>query len=363
MTDSSASARGAGAGPVVSASGEVRLAFIGAGGIAATHATALAAGAPGGRLVAAADPDESRAGALVTAQNGMALSSGEALLDGLRAGRVEADALVVCAPPNVRRAVVGPALELGLDVLVEKPLAANVAEARELAALADRHGDRVTAVGYCHRFTPALLDMRRRVAAGDIGRPTRFENTFAFHHPAMAGSWFSDPEVSGGGSFLDTGCHSLDVFQFLLGRPEVVGAVFDRAWAGRGESSATVLVRSAAGADSAADVHGAGGSGGVGGVIQVGWLEPARFCVRLVGTEGSLFYDYENPEQLTRTAPSGEDESIPVETADVRFERQMAAFVGAVRDRRAAGEAGLATFADGLAVAEAVDAASAGRTL
>jgi predicted dehydrogenase len=229
-------------------------------------------------------------------------------------------------------------------VLVEKPLASSLDDARALAAAAERHPDRVAAVGYCHRFTPALLEAARRVAEGDIGRLTRFENTFAFHHPGMADAWFSDPATSGGGSFFDTGCHSLDVFQFLVGRPELVGIVTDHAWEGRGDSSATALVR-------AAD----GPACGVAGVILAGWLEPARFQVRLVGTEGGLFYDYERAEALVRTAPDGSTTAIPVETHEVRFERQLGAFLRAVQSRTPASEAGLASFGAGLSVAEAVD--------
>lgn len=324
----------------MAATGAVRLVFVGTGGIAKTHATA-ARGIEGVRVVAAVDPNPATLDSFIGSHEAPGFASFDEALTLIGDGELGADAVVVCAPPNIRRSVVEPSLERGLAVLVEKPLASTPDEARALAGLA-RSGGPATAVGYCHRFVPALLEMKRRLETGDLGRLTRFENTFAFHHPGMASAWFSDPAVSGGGSFLDTGCHSLDIFQFLVGSPERVAVLTDHAWPGRGESSATALFRA-----------GSGPHAGVAGVIQAGWLESTRFRVRLVGTEATFVYDYERPEVLLRLSNTGEREELAVETHEVRFARQLEAFAGAVREGKPAGEAGLADFADGLVVAEA----------
>jgi 1,5-anhydro-D-fructose reductase (1,5-anhydro-D-mannitol-forming) len=326
----------------------IRLGIIGAGGIARTHAGAISSSGQC-RIIAAADPNESALNGFVSETGSEGFATADLLLGACASGAIELDALVVCAPPKVRRSVIEPALAAGLDVLVEKPLAADVAEAEALAALASSMPDRVTALGFCHRLTPAVLEMQRLVESGAIGRLTRFENTFAFHHPPKSEEWFSDPRQSGGGSLIDTGCHSLDIFQFLVGTPELVGATFDRAWSGRGDSSATVLVRSAAGPHA-----------GVAGVVQAGWLEPTRFHIRLVGTDGALFYDYEAPEVLLHQRPDGTSEHHAVETHEVRFERQIEAFAKAVSERKSAAEVGLAPFSDGLAVARVIDAAHRG---
>jgi predicted dehydrogenase len=329
----------------------VRLAFIGTGGIAKTHANALKCLGDSATVVAAADPN-TEALSVFTGQTGAAAhGSAQELIAAISAGTLEADALILCTPPAVRREVIEPALRAGLDVLIEKPLAINTKAGQELVALSEQYPNRVCAIGYCHRFTPAVLKMRELAVNGSLGRVTRFENVFAFHHPPMSERWFSDPAVSGGGAFIDTGCHSLDLFQFLVGPPKVLGEVADRAWAGRGESSATTLV-----------VSEGGQHPGVAGVILAGWLESARFHVRLVGTEGSLFYDYEKPTELLHTLPDGTAKWIEVETHDVRFQRQLQAFIRASKDGLTANQAGMASFADGLVVAKAVDAADhAGR--
>jgi len=343
MTDHATTSAAAATPTADAASRPVRFALVGAGGIAGTHATAAASLNGRAVIAAVADPAEPARAKVAGSSGATPFESADAMLAAIKSGDVKADALFVCTPPSVRTQAVKPALELGLDVIVEKPLAKDPSEARALVDLAKSHPDRVCAVAYCHRFAPAILEMKRLTAAGKIGRLTRFENAFAFHHPPMAERWFSDPAVSGGGSLIDTGCHSLDIFSFLVGPPTVRGCQVDHDWEGRGDSSATLLVRSNGGENP-----------GVAGVILSGWLEATRFHVALVGTGGTLFYDYEKPTELFFTGPDGTKETIEVETHDVRFARQLDGMASAVAHRTSAREAGLAGFDDGLIVAEAV---------
>ncbi|MEM9082702.1 MAG: Gfo/Idh/MocA family oxidoreductase [Planctomycetota bacterium] len=327
----------------------IRLAFIGAGGIARTHATSL--DGVSASVVAAVDPSQEALDAFSDCNRGSVFNSSDALMEAIASGQVEADAIVLCTPPNSRKGIIQQAFGAGLDCLIEKPLATTGAEADAIVALAQANPDRIGAVGYCHRFTPALIEMKRRLEKGEIGRVTRFENVFAFHHDAMSERWFSDPAVSGGGAFIDTGCHSLDAFQYLLGTPEIAGFLPDSDWPGRGESSATALVRSKGGPHA-----------GVAGVILAGGLEPARFQIRLTGTKGAFSYDYNQPEDLLLHHPDGAPEpvtTIKVESHEVRFARQLEAFVKAVAGRLSPREVGLATLEDGARVAHAFDKASA----
>lgn len=315
----------------------VNLGIVGAGGMGRTHSAAAASLGGRARVAAIVDANPDAAAKLAGETGASSFASAA---DMIAAFKGDLDAVVICTPPSVREEVVSAALNNGTAVLVEKPLAENRAHAQRLVDLASKFPGTVTASAYCHRFTPAVREMIRRAHAGDIGRVVRWENVFACSIPDMGGKWMSDPAVSGGGSLIDTGCHSLDLFQYMQGGLEPVAAIFDRPWAGRGESGATSLVRSP--------------GTGVAGVIMNGWLEPARFLVTLVGETGILTYDYEQPETLFRTSVAGEKTTIEVETHDVRFARQMEAFVNAVADGTR--DANLATFADGLSVAEAVEA-------
>lgn len=329
---------------------ELHLALVGGGGISRAHIAAARASEGRIQFAAVVDPAESARKGAADATGAIAFTSVEQLLgsDLVRTIR----GFVVCTPPSARVPIVQAALERGIAVLAEKPLAHTLADARQLADLAARHADVVTAVGYCHRFTPAIIEIKRRIDSGDLGSINRFENTFASFAPGMQQKWMSDPAVAGGGSFIDTGCHSLDLFHYLIGGGKVNAAVFHRAWPGRAESSATVLVESErpAGAKSA----NSSAANGVAGVINAGWLEPARFHVSVVGTQGSLSYDYDKPTELLHRPNGGAAETIAVEPHDVRFRRQLEAFAAAIMERK---PTKLATFADGLKTAEMVDQA------
>jgi predicted dehydrogenase len=318
--------------------GVFNIALIGGGGISRAHIAA--AKASDGRIGVAAvvDPSESARKGVADVTGAAAFESVGQLLSSDVAKRL--NGLVVCTPPSARIPIVKAALERGVPVLVEKPLAHRLSDAKQLAELAAKHRNVVTAVGYCHRFTPAIVEMKKRIDAGSIGAISRFENTFAAPNPKMAQHWMSDPAISGGGSFIDTGCHSLDLFLFLIGGGTVAAAEFVHAWPGRGESSATVMVRSDARR--------------VAGVIQSGWLEPARFVVTVVGTEGTLQYDYEKPTELLHRPNVGDPRKIAVETHDLRFQRQLEAFADAAR---AGVNRVLATFQEGVKTAELVEAA------
>lgn len=73
------------------------------------------------------------------------------------------DAAIVATPTDRHRHIALQVLNLGIDVLVEKPLAATVIEAREIVDAADRAG-RLLAVGHVERFNPACLDLDRFVS-------------------------------------------------------------------------------------------------------------------------------------------------------------------------------------------------------
>jgi predicted dehydrogenase len=321
------------------------LAFIGAGGISGAHAGAVKDS--NGKLTVSAvvDPNAEAAAKLAGAHNAKSFGTIDELFDAIDRKSVRVDGIVICTPPTVRVDPIRSALERGIPVLTEKPVAINAEDAARVVEISDAHPDTLFGVAYCHRFAPPVVKMKQMVAEGKIGRLTRFENAFAFHHPPMAEKWMSDPKTSGGGSFIDTGCHSLDLFRYLVGPAQVVGSVFDADWDGRGESSATVLVKSAEGKHA-----------GVAGVILAGWLEPERFTVDLIGTSGSMHYDYMKPTEIVYRPGIGEPEMIEVESHEVRFSRQLMHFADAASGRVARGD--LADARDGLGAAEAVDSAA-----
>jgi predicted dehydrogenase len=311
-----------------------KLGLIGGGIISRAHIAAAKASTGRVQIVASVDPAEGARQTLAQNTGAPVFASVEELFN----RDIRLDGIVLCTPPSVRMPIVREALDRGVAVLVEKPLAHTLTDARALADLAAGYPKAAAAVGYCHRFVPAVLEMKRRLAAGELGELIRVENHFACWFPAMKERWMSDPKLSGGGAFIDTGCHSLDLVRFIAGDASVVGAVFQNQWPGRGESSATVLVR----------------AGKAAGMITSGWLEPARFSLHLVGTRGLLSYDYDHPTELTFRPSEGRAETLTVDSHEGRFSSQLLAFS---EFARGGDRSGLADFVDGLRVAEMVDQA------
>ncbi len=315
--------------------------LIGAGGIARAHLGAAEGLGQRVKVTAVIEPNPANLEAAVKRTGARGFASSEAFF--AADPKSIAQAALICTPPNARLALVQSTLSAGLSVLVEKPLAHRFDDAKKLIELSKKSPELLAAVGYCHRFTPAMIEMKRRADAGELGEVLRFENTFACWFPSMEQHWMSDPAVSGGGSFLDTGCHSLDLFRYLVGQAPIVSAVMGELWKGRGESHGTVTVRSTSTARHTRCV----------GVIQSGWAEAARFTVGLVGTKASLFYDYEKPTELVVVPSEGARSVVAVETHDVRFQRQLESFAAAVAGDRPALLP--ASFDDGLQVARLVD--------
>lgn len=333
--------------------GVFNVAIIGAGGISGAHGGAIKAS--GGRVVltAAVDPNAESLGRLVGAHDGaLGFAQVRDFLAARARGDVEADGVVVCTPPSARVGIVEGCLKDGLHVLSEKPLAHTLSDAKKLANLAKKYPRQRAFVAYCHRFTPAVAAMKALVAAGKVGSLIRFENAFACDLPGHKDKWFSNPRKAGGGAYLDMGSHSIDLMRFMVGEAETLGAVLTRKWKGRTETAGTVLLRTTRAPKGSKNIR-----PGVAASIISGWSESSRFTVALVGDAGTLFYDYEKPTELVFRDLLGKAESMPVESHEVRFTRQLVAFADACRSAAAARNSALASFGDGLAAAARFDEA------
>jgi len=89
-----------------------------------------------------------------------ALYQAESLSD-IRALAGKVDAAIVAVPTTAHEAVGCALLEAGIDCLVEKPIAADLASADRLAGAAERHG-RILQIGHLERFNPAVVELERR---------------------------------------------------------------------------------------------------------------------------------------------------------------------------------------------------------
>jgi predicted dehydrogenase len=146
----------------------LRVAVVGAGAFGRNHLRVLReleAAGEGAALVAAVDPDAARAEE-ATKQYGIPVF---ATIDELLKADLKLDAAIVAVPTVKHHGVAAALLDAGLDLLVEKPLAANLTEADDLIARAER-GARILQPGHLERFNPAVLAVK-----ANLNRPMFFE--------------------------------------------------------------------------------------------------------------------------------------------------------------------------------------------
>ena len=196
---------------------ELKIGLVGAGGIAQSYVKVVEA-LDGARLTAVADPRSRAASTVADAVRGTAYPSHRALLD-----EADVDAVLVCAPPSTHPEIVLQAIERGLHVLCEKPLAIDAQSACKMVEAADRAGVTFT-MATKFRFVDDVIRARQIVGAGILGELMVLENAFA-SRVDMSRRWNADPAIAGGGVLIDNGTHSVDIVRYFLGPIAEVMAV------------------------------------------------------------------------------------------------------------------------------------------
>ncbi|WP_111324307.1 Gfo/Idh/MocA family protein [Thermosporothrix hazakensis] len=132
------------------------------------------------------------------------------------------DAVSVAVPNFLHAPVAIAALERGLHVLCEKPLARNTEEAEAMVRAATQ-ANRVLQVVFNHRERGDIAVLKRYIDEGKLGK-IYYAKAFWMRRRGIpgAGSWFVSKEKAGGGPLIDLGVHVLDLSLFLLNEPDVL---------------------------------------------------------------------------------------------------------------------------------------------
>ncbi|MFD7444639.1 Gfo/Idh/MocA family oxidoreductase [Streptomyces sp. NPDC059909] len=129
----------------------------------------------------------------------------------------ELDLIVIASPNKTHVPVATAALEAGIPVVVDKPIAGTAAEARSLAALAEERG-LLLSVFQNRRWDNDFLTLQALLADGELGEAQRFESRFERWRPQLKGGWRESgaPEEIGG-LLYDLGSHVVDQALVLFG--------------------------------------------------------------------------------------------------------------------------------------------------
>jgi predicted dehydrogenase len=298
---------------------------------------------PGARLVAVADPVKEVLDAAIAGTPARGFSDALGMI-----AEADLDGLVVAAPTNSHVRLALAAIECGVPVLVEKPLAGTVEDALRIVHAADAQQVPVQ-VGHVERFNPAVLELGRLLSAGWLSTVYAIVSRRAGPFPAR---------IRDVGVTIDLATHDVDILSWIAGeRPTRVFAELAQRKHADHEDLLFGLLHFPSGAT---------------GMLDVNWLTPAkRRQLVVVGEEGMFELDYltqrltftrsdvGHPQFIGGYAPTftGEVAELPVANAEP-LAAELDAFIGVIRD----GSTPAITAVDGLwAVAMASGLLQAGR--
>jgi len=179
----------------------MRVAVIGTGNMGRNHVRVLA-DTPNVTLVGVADPNQEAALAAAARYGVPAYATHGELFQ-----KARPEAVVVAVPIAHHHDIVMDSIDRGLHVLVEKPIASTVEEAKRMIDAADRAGV-VLAVGHIERFNPAVVELKRRMDAGELGR------VFMLHSRRQSPV---PQRIQDVGVASDLATHELDMMLYLTG--------------------------------------------------------------------------------------------------------------------------------------------------
>ncbi len=181
--------------------GRLRAGVVGLGMMGRNHVRVWDEAVDDVDLVAVADPD---AGAVARATAGRRARGFEDVERML--AEEELDLISIVAPTRLHLPLTLAALQAGVNVLVEKPIAATRDEAVAMIGAA-RDAGRLLTVGHIERFNPAIRELQRRLSAGEVGRVFQIRATRLGPFPAR---------IRDVGVVIDLAPHDLDVMRYLL---------------------------------------------------------------------------------------------------------------------------------------------------
>jgi len=144
-----------------------------------------------------------------------------------------ADAVIISTPDYLHYEPCMKALELGYDILLEKPIAPTEKECRDILALA-KEKNRIVAVCHVLRYAPYFVKMKEMIEKGAIGEVVSVQHFEPVEHIHMAhsyvrGNWHNSKDTTP--IILAKSCHDLDIIKWVINKPcEKIVAMGDVKW-------------------------------------------------------------------------------------------------------------------------------------
>ena len=263
MTGNGQADRGKSSGRTRAGGPRIRVGLAGLGSMGRNHLRVLSSMADCS-LVAVADP------VVATLEAAVSSSGAQGFLEPLAmVEESDLDAIVIAAPTMAHVGLALAAIDRGIPVLVEKPLAATVDDAMRIVAASRAKGVPVQ-VGHVERFNPAVLELGRLLEAGALSTVYAIASRRAGPFPAR---------IRDVGVTVDLATHDVDILSWIAGeRPERVYAELAQRLHATHEDLLFGLLHFPSGTT---------------GMLDVNWLTPAkRRQLVVTGEEGMFELDY-----------------------------------------------------------------------
>ncbi|MEU5365190.1 Gfo/Idh/MocA family oxidoreductase [Streptomyces sp. NPDC005925] len=297
---------------------KLEVALIGAGLIARLHLDAwLRAGAR-----VRVHSDDGRAEDLARDFGVTSVGSLAEALDG-------ADAVDICTPTESHHAIAMAAVAAGVGVVCEKPLSADVAQAEEIVAAAERAGVPLYPA-HDLRFSPPFARLHDLVAAGRLGEGAVARFTVTGYHPRP---WTGRVPARAGGILTDQMLHGADLAHWIFGDVVRVHAYYQG-------DIATPAPAGAVGVATAVLTHASGALTRLVSRWTAKQSPPMRVTFHVSGTGGTVRYDSEWPQEVKVTGDAAGTLQYFGESLFVAEMREFAeAFLGGPAPRLGARDA------------------------
>lgn len=236
------------------------------------------------------------------------------------------DVITIAAPTFFHYELGKYCLSNKAAVLMEKPIAATVDEGRSLVKLAKR-GKSPLMIGHVERFNPAIVELKRRLAEGELGKVFEIRAERMGPFPAR---------ISDVGVVIDLATHDIDIFEYLLGSRITKAVTRTRScFHPRREDYVVSLLDF---------------DNGVTGILSVNWITPTKIRqLRMTGEKGMFLVNYLTQElffyqnnssevkweqmQIFKAVNEGDMIKIKVNNAEP-LSVELRAFVDAVKNKK-----------------------------
>ena len=180
------------------------------------------------------------------------------------------DAVSVVVPTKLHKQVALDALDAGMQVLVEKPIADTIENAEMIIEAAKKAG-KVLMIGHIERFNPAVIRLKEIINSGILGKIVSISTK-------RVGPY--NPRIRDVGVILDIGVHDIDIISYLYGKK--INSVYAIAGANihSFEDHASIILRM---------------DHNFAGVVETNWLTPHKVRqLTAIGVKGVAYLDYIN---------------------------------------------------------------------